>query len=83
MVFLALLVLVATLCPTASAREHRLCGSKLTKAIREICKNRLNPPKESNDVGDSSPAGVARKCCSERCTMEYLRSFCAPDTDDY
>ncbi|CAJ0958828.1 unnamed protein product, partial [Mesorhabditis belari] len=79
--FVVLLVLSALISP-AAAREQRLCGRKLTKLLQEICKNRLNPPTDAHN--SENRIGVATKCCEERCTLQYLQSFCAPEAEpDY
>ncbi|CAI4222089.1 unnamed protein product [Auanema sp. JU1783] len=76
----------------ADTANIRLCGQRLTRTILAICRNQLcggyvQQPVDTESSWDSpidaievhrtvKRDGIATRCCMNKCTMNYLKTFC-------
>ncbi|CAD5210087.1 unnamed protein product [Bursaphelenchus okinawaensis] len=79
-------ILLLSLTTLVTAREHdddnrnlvRYCGKLLLNVMARICNHRyIIPPKDALQRPKRRTGGLASECCTNKCTMGYLKSFCA------
>ncbi|KHN73119.1 hypothetical protein Tcan_09982 [Toxocara canis] len=79
-----LLLVFAMVIVIASTTELRLCGKKLTFVLGRLCNHRYNAPTKEqmeshNGHRHYTRHGIAHDCCTNRCSYQYLKTYCAPD----
>uniref|UniRef100_A0A1I7RPW0 IlGF domain-containing protein n=1 Tax=Bursaphelenchus xylophilus TaxID=6326 RepID=A0A1I7RPW0_BURXY len=58
----------------------RYCGKLLLNVMARICNHRyIMPNKDALQRPKRRTGGLASQCCTNKCTMGYLKSFCATD----